>query len=115
VHELSIAMSIIDIACEEAHRLAAQRVRAVHLKLGQLSGVVRRALESAYEMAVEQSEISGARLVIEEVPVAIYCRRCDGERPARSIQEMCCATCGEPSYEVVRGRDLEVVRMEIDP
>ena len=41
MHELSIAMSILDVAEEEAERQGGARVVAVHLKLGPLSGVVQ--------------------------------------------------------------------------
>ena len=50
MHELSIAMSIVEMAEEEA-RAPRERVTAVHLKLGALSGVVKEALLSSYEMA----------------------------------------------------------------
>jgi len=47
VHELSIALSIIEGAEEELLRQGGGRLRAVHLKLGPLSGVVREALARA--------------------------------------------------------------------
>ena len=50
MHELSIAMSILDVAGEEAQRLNA-KVIAIRLKLGPLSGVVKEALLSAYDLA----------------------------------------------------------------
>ena len=43
MHELSIAMSIVELAEEEAERRGVQ-VEAVHLKLGALSGVLRNGL-----------------------------------------------------------------------
>jgi len=48
MHELSIAMSILDLAQEEADRNGGATVAAIHLKIGPLSGVVPQALESAY-------------------------------------------------------------------
>src|SRR6202050_5864873 len=50
MHELSIAMSIVELAEEEAERRSVQ-VNAVHLKLGALSGVAKEALLSCYELA----------------------------------------------------------------
>jgi hydrogenase nickel incorporation protein HypA/HybF len=50
MHELSIAMSIVEMAEEEAQRRNVQ-INAVHVKLGALSGVVKEALLSSYEMA----------------------------------------------------------------
>ena len=69
MHELSIAMSIVEMAQEEALQRGVQ-VNAVHLKLGALSGVVKEALLSSYEMACDDTPLRGSRLVIEEVPVS---------------------------------------------
>jgi len=53
MHELSIAMSIVDLAQEEADRRGGVQIKAVHLRLGLLSGVVKDALLSSYEMACD--------------------------------------------------------------
>jgi len=68
MHELSIAVNIVDIACEEAERQGDSRVDAVYLNLGVLSGVVKEALQFSWELACEGSRIAGARLEIRDVP-----------------------------------------------
>jgi hydrogenase nickel incorporation protein HypA/HybF len=112
VHELSIAMSIVDMATEEAERRGA-RVNAVHLKLGLLSGVVPDALLSSYEMACCDTPLKGSRLVIEEVPIVVYCSRCQVQRTLSSMQWFCCPECGTPTGDVLQGKELEVVGLEI--
>ncbi len=112
MHELSIALSILDLASEEADRQGV-RVVAVRLKLGPLSGVVKEALLSSWELAREMSPLAGARLVIEPTPLLIRCPACGQERPAVSIQELCCRDCGAPAAEVVSGRELEVTGLEV--
>ncbi len=114
MHELSIALSILDMAAEEAGRRGGARVAAVHLRLGPLSGVVKEALRSAYDLAREGTDLDGAELVIEDVPLTTYCPACAAERAPPSMQEMCCPDCGAPTPEVVRGRELEVVALEIE-
>jgi hydrogenase nickel incorporation protein HypA/HybF len=111
MHELSLAMSILDIAAEESARHGGVNVRAIHLKLGPLSGVAREALASAFELARESA---GVELVIRDVPVRIHCPRCGDERPIVSLQEFCCAECGAASSEVTQGREMEIVAMEIE-
>ena len=114
MHELSIALSIIDIAGEELARQRNGCVDAIHLKLGPLSGVVKEALLSAWDLAREQSPpLASSRLVIEDVPVAVLCPQCNAERPVVSIQEMRCRECGTLCPRVVRGREMEVIAMEI--
>ena len=80
MHELSVALSILDVAAEGAAREGAAAVAAIHLRLGPLAGVVKEALLSAFELAREGSPLAAARLVIEEVPVVVYCPRCAAER-----------------------------------
>jgi hydrogenase nickel incorporation protein HypA/HybF len=112
MHELSIAMSIVEMAQEEALVRGVQ-VNAVHLKLGALSGVVKEALLSSYEMACDDTPLRGSRLIIEEVPVVIFCPTCKVRRPLSSVQLFCCAECGTPTSDIVQGKELEVVALEI--
>lgn len=113
MHELSIAMSIVDVVREEASSLGGVQVEAVHLKLGQLSGVVKEALVFSFELACEGTALQGAKLVIEEVPALVKCPTCQGERPVHSLQSFCCAECGTPAYEVVAGREIFVTALEV--
>lgn len=114
MHELSIALSILDIAAEESQRRADAPIRAIHIRLGPLSGVVREALTSAFELAREEFPFGDVALVIEETTVMIDCPQCRSPRPVESIQQMQCQSCGTPSAAVVQGRELEIVAMEID-
>lgn len=112
MHELSIAMSIVDMALEEAQQRGIQ-ISAVHLKLGRLSGVVKEALLSSYEMACCDTPLEGSQLVIEEIPIVVFCPTCNTERPLHSMQLFCCSECGTPTPEVVQGKELEVVALEV--
>jgi hydrogenase nickel incorporation protein HypA/HybF len=112
MHELSIAMSILDMAEEESARHASG-VNAIHVKLGALSGVAKEALLSAYELARTQFGLESTELIIEEVPVMIYCPRCQAPRGVPSIQQLACSECQTPSGEILQGRELQVVALEL--
>jgi len=114
MHELSIAMSIVEMAQEEAEQLGGVQVTTVHLRLGALSGVVKEALLSSYEMACDDTPLKGSRLLIEEVPVVVFCPSCQVQRALSSVQLFCCADCGTPTSEVVQGKEIEVVALEIE-
>jgi hydrogenase nickel incorporation protein HypA/HybF len=114
MHELSIAMSIVDLAQEEADRRGGVQIKAVHLRLGLLSGVVKDALLASYEMACEDTPLQGSRLVVEEVPVLVFCRQCDAQRSPHSLQLFCCSECGIPTGEIVQGKELLVVGLEVE-
>ncbi len=113
MHELSIAMSMVEMAAEESARRGGVQVHAIHLKLGQLSGVVKEALLFSYDVACEGTTLEGSRLIIEEIPIVVYCPNCQMERALASMQRFCCDVCGTLTPEVLRGRELEVVALEI--
>jgi hydrogenase nickel incorporation protein HypA/HybF len=66
MHELSIAVSIVEVAEEEAARNNATRVQSVRLRLGSLAGVAREALLFSYGIACEGTSLEGSRLLIDE-------------------------------------------------
>jgi hydrogenase nickel incorporation protein HypA/HybF len=114
MHELSLALSLVEIAREEGARLGGQ-VSAVHVRLGALAGVVREALLSSYEMASADTPLAGSRLVIEDVPVVVVCPQCGEQQLPDASYWMGCPACGTPTPEVRQGRELELVALEIDP
>jgi hydrogenase nickel incorporation protein HypA/HybF len=113
MHELSIAMSIVEMVQEEAESRGQVQVHAVHLRLGKLSGVAKEALLSSYEIACHDTLLEGSQLLIEEIPVEVFCPQCEVPRLVTSIQWFCCPECGTPTPTVLRGKELEVVALEI--
>jgi hydrogenase nickel incorporation protein HypA/HybF len=113
MHELSIAMSLVEAAEDEAAKHGGAGVEAVHLRLGVLSGVAKEALLFSYGIATDGTALAGSRLVIEDSPVLVFCSLCQDRRPIRSLQNFSCETCDTPSTDVVQGRELEVIGLEI--
>jgi hydrogenase nickel incorporation protein HypA/HybF len=112
MHELSIATSLVELACDEAERLALPVV-ALHVTLGPLSGVVREALKSAYEVARNGTPLAGATLIIRDVPIVAWCPVCGSEQTVESPQRLRCPVCDTPTPDVRSGRELELVALEI--
>lgn len=112
MHELSIAMGIVDAALEEAQRRGVQ-VSAVHLRLGALSGVVKDALMFSYEVACQDTPLQGSQLIVEDVPVVVFCPQCQDVRTLPSVQLFQCPECSMPTMDVRQGKELEVFALEI--
>lgn len=114
MHELSIAMSLVEVACEQARMLGAARVTELRVRIGDLSGVASDALQFSFDVAAADTDIAGARLSVEAVPVTIHCRECAADRVIASPQALACPVCGEWSADVIRGREIELVALEIE-
>lgn len=113
MHELSLAINMVAIAQEEGERLGSP-VRAVHIRLGPMSGVIRDQLVSSYEVACRDTPLAGSRLVIEETSLIVFCPKCRVERSLNSPQLLRCPECNAPTPKIVSGRELQIVGLEID-
>ena len=113
MHELSIALNIVDGVLEELERQGSGQVETVHVRVGRLSGVDKDALAFSYEVACEGTALEKSRLIIEDVDVAIFCPICGAERPTREFPFLTCAECGASAERIVHGKELEITAMEM--
>ena len=66
MHELSIAVNIVEIAEAQLHAYGGERVSAIHLQIGTLAGVAREALLFSFGLACEGTPLEGSQLICEE-------------------------------------------------
>lgn len=114
MHELSIALNIVEIATETARKNGGGRVEALYLKLGALSGVVKDALLFSWQLASADTPLEGSRLVIEEVPVVVRCSNCKADRKLDAINNFICPVCNTVAPKIVQGKELEITALEIN-
>ena len=114
MHELSVAQQLVELVRAELQVDApSAQVRSVRLRLVPLSGVVAEALLFAYGAATEGTPLAGSSLEIEHVMPAVYCANCRRERELDNVQHLRCPVCLAPTPDMVRGRELEVVSVEV--
>lgn len=109
MHELSIANAVVESVCEAVPD--GQRVHAVHLEVGALSGVVEDALRFSWELATEGTPLQGARLEIELVKIQLFC--CGETFEPDSPWQLVCPRCGLPCGDLRRGRELSIKSLEV--
>lgn len=112
MHELSIAHQLVEMAAEAAREAGMGKVHAVHVRLGVLSGVVKEALLFAFDVAAQGTAVEGARLVVEDVPVKVFCGPCREERVLPQPFPIRCPVCGQRTGEVLEGREIELYALE---
>ena len=79
MHELSIAMSIVEIAEKEFEKSRASKVTEIELEIGQLAGIEYEALEFAMQMAVKNTILENAILKVEKPKGLAFCNDCSLE------------------------------------
>jgi len=108
MHEVSIMEDAVRMAVDAAKSAGANRVLALRLRVGTLSGAVPEALRFAFDVVCRNTIAEDASLEMESVPAAGWCPVCRAD----FISE--CPRCHNPNGELRRGRELEIASVEIN-
>jgi hydrogenase nickel insertion protein HypA len=114
MHEASIALSIIDIVQAKCMEEGCNSVDSIRLRIGRAAGILPDALVFAFDASKDTTIAKNAKLVIESVPVGGTCNSCrkEFEAPDNAQYVLSCPHCGSLSYEITRGREMEILDME---
>ena len=107
MHELSIAMSIVDIARDAVEKAGAREVEHIELEIGQLAGIELPALDFALSEAVRDSVLARATREIRHIPGEARCMECQTTFPIQALYESC-PTCSSPFTDIIHGKELRV-------
>ena len=117
MHEMAIAQSLADILRQEIAKRNLGSITTVRVKYGRLSTVVPDALTFSFEILAQGTELEGAVLEMEEIPIRVRCRACAGEftPEEESLIYMPCPRCGEEfGHEILTGKELYIDSIETD-
>lgn len=112
MHELSLACSMVEEVERILHAENATGVDAVTLRIGELSGVDRDALEFACPVAVEDTALEQAEIRLEMVAARVLCKACHAES-APPLPRIVCAQCDSGEVEIVAGREFVIQSVEL--
>jgi len=113
MHELSIAMSVIESLKSEAQRHPGARFTKVGLRIGELAGIDKDALTFGFEALVKETEWQFLALEIESVPRRQRCPHCDLTFAVKDF-EFTCPTCGELETSCAGGDELDIAYVELE-
>lgn len=113
MHELSVAQAVLDLVRRHVPDDQAGAVRAVSVRLGQMSGVVADSLDFCFGAIVAGTPFSGASLAIEHVPARARCEACAHEFDI-DVAVFRCPSCAGPHVRLISGDELQVVAVELE-
>ena len=117
MHEMSIVTSLLSIVREEMSRHNVSKLLLVKVRYGVLTNVVPEALVFAFEALTAGTDLEGARLETEEIPLTLRCAACDREFTTtdNSIFRAICPFCGcDEGHMPMNGRELYLQHLEAE-
>ena len=111
MHEMSIAMSIVNIADKEAKKAQVTEFAAIEMEIGTLAGIEFDALDFVWPAAVKGTVLENAEKRIRKIPAKARCGDCDKVYPLDYIYDNC-SNCGSFLKSIIQGKELRVKSLE---
>lgn len=113
MHEMSIAVSIVDIVCSKAKEENAKKINSIQLEIGELSGIMIDALEFGFEAATKNTLADGAMLRIDKIQGKALCKNCDKHFYIKN-EYTPCPSCNDFNIELLEGKELNIKSFNIN-
>jgi hydrogenase nickel incorporation protein HypA/HybF len=113
MHEMSIALSIIDIVKDYAEKENAKEVKEIELEVGTLSGIEFEALEFALTVSLKNTLIENSKININKIQAKSVCLDCENEFDALHLFDNC-PKCSSNNTKLIKGKELQVKSLLID-
>ena len=114
MHELGIMTGVMEVVETSARQAGATGVTRVTLSVGEMTEAIEDALQFAFEVLREQSELcSDAELQVNMVKPRSRCLECGAEFEHDRFHRFC-PECDSFATELLRGRELQIDSIEVD-
>jgi len=115
VHEVSIAMGMVDELLRIGRENNAKRITRVTLKIGKVAGIVTDSLQFAFDaVKLEHPELLTAEVTINEVPLVYECNDCDKSFEAADFHFPACPECDSYNLTLISGEEQDIVNVELE-
>lgn len=113
MHELGVAFYVVRDVKDVMVRNNVNKVNAVTLEIGEVSGVVPDLLTDVWNWAVKKEPmLIGTELRIEPIPAVTLCDDCKTEYDTIKYAKICPA-CGSDNTYLLRGNEFLIKEIEV--
>ena len=118
MHELSIALSIVELAERHAREHAprghdAPAIEEIELEIGALAAIDIPSLDFALESAVKNTLAENAKITRHIIPGEGACDACGARVPMETLAQPC-PRCASWQLRLTRGKELRVKSIVVD-
>lgn len=113
MHEYALTKRIVAIVNEAALTNGAKRVNAVHLVVGENTGIIPDSVQMYFDMIAEGTAAMGAKLAVRSVQSEMRCPVCE-QNFVRPRFSFACPTCGALGSPTEVGNECYVESVELE-
>jgi hydrogenase nickel incorporation protein HypA/HybF len=112
MHELSIALGIVDIAEKEIKKAKKDRIELIELEIGTLAGIEFDSLDFIWPSAVKNTVLEDAKRKINIIEGLATCGDCNYTFNLKKIYDSC-PKCNSHLKAIIKGKELRVICLEV--
>ena len=115
MHEVSIALGMVDELMKIAQKNNAKKVTNIKLKIGKLSGIVTDSLRFAFDaIKLQHPLLSSAQILIDEVPLTYECSDCKTTFNTDDLYFPSCPNCESYNLKILSGEEQHIENVEVE-
>ena len=114
MHEVSLAMGLLEMIEEKCRAEGYRRVDSVRVRVGKASGVLPEAFALAFEAVKPDTLAGGAKFIIDTVPLGGLCGHCGNRFTTAEPFLAECPLCSSTSFKINQGYELELVELDVN-
>jgi hydrogenase nickel incorporation protein HypA/HybF len=107
MHELSIVMSIVELATKEAAKHHATVIEEIELDIGCLTGVEMDSFEFAWKQGVKRTILENASKKVNRIEGRARCSDCNTHFQMLQLFDSC-PNCKSHLAEIISGKELKL-------
>lgn len=113
MHELSIAMSLVDIAKQEVKKRGAGAITEIELELGEFCGLDFECFNFSLNAVLTGQGLANTKIVSNIIEAEMECTDCGVTfRPDSLFAD--CPTCESSNTRLLKGEELRIKSLVID-
>lgn len=113
MHEMSIALSILDIIKQEAEKASSIKVNEIVLDIGSLSGIEIDSLKFALEVSFTESLVKGCAIIVNKIDAKSICKDCQTEFLSENLFSPC-PECNSFALDLLCGKEVQLKSIVVD-
>lgn len=114
MHELPVTQAILDTALHAAQQAGGQRILAIDLVIGELSGLVDDSVQFYFDILSQGTPAQSAQLRFRREAARALCSACGHSYGVTPPLAPFCPVCGSPHVQVSGGRQFFLESIKID-
>lgn len=113
MHELSIALCIVELAEEQARGRQASVIEEIEIEIGRMAGIELQTFGFALSGAIKNSMLENARIICHNIDGEGRCSDCGACFTVEELPSPC-PLCGSYAVGLLRGKELRVKSIVIN-